>query len=154
MEGGKMEIILYKTADENIKLRKKLSEAFIIEGTLRSECSILSPTIELDTELNIATFNYAYIKDFNRYYYIVDIVAVGFKLWKISLKCDVLMSYSKAIGKLNVNVARNKAQYNLMLEDNSLSTYANSRTQCYNFPNRLTANANQFKYYLTLIGGE
>ena len=149
-----MELFLYKTSDSNNKISKKISDEIKLVGDIRAECSILNPIIEIETTLNISTFNYAKITEFNRYYFITDIVAVNNKFWKISLKCDVLMTYASEILDLNVNVLRNPSQFNLMLEDNQLNTYADTRTQCYNFPQSLTSSSdNQFKYYLTVIGG-
>lgn len=149
-----MKIVLYKTADENIRVTKSLTDSMELIGFLRGECSILNPTIEIESDMNISNYNYARIEDFNRYYFITDIVSVNNKFWKVSMRCDVLMSYANSIKKLEANVLRNKSQYNLMLEDNNLTTYSDDRTQCFNFPNTITAGGtNQFKYYLTLIGG-
>lgn len=148
-----MKLYLYTTPDENNKVSKVLNNQIMLEGTLRAECSVLSPSIEIETSVNIANYNYAYIEDFKRYYFIGDITAVSNRLWKISLRCDVLMSYASAIKKLEANILRNPYDYNMMLEDNQLNKYADDRVQCYNFPNALTGVENQFKYYLTLIGG-
>lgn len=150
-----MKIILYKTADENVKVSKSLNSPIELNGTLRAECSVLNPTIEdITPNVNISNYNYARIEDFNRYYYITDIVAVNNKLWKVSLKCDVLMSYADGIRSLKANILRNSSDYNLMLEDNQLQTYADDRVQTFNFPESLTPKTeSQFKYYLTLIGG-
>ena len=158
-----MKIILYKTADENVKLRKTLSEPIELNGTLRAECSVLNPSIEVEKVDSIegekvgsiATYNYAYIEDFGRYYYITDIVAVTDKFWKISLKVDVLMSYGDDILQLEANVLRNEYDFNLMLDDKQLNRYADDRVQCVNFPVTLSGSVNTggAKYYLTLIGG-
>ena len=148
-----MEIRLYNNSKSANTIKKTLSEALTLTGVLRGECSILNPVIEIDVDVNINNYNYAYVVEFSRYYFISDITVVNNKLWKITLHCDVLMTYASDIRKLNVNVLRNSSSYNLLLEDNQLNTYADERVQCINFPNSLTPVANQFKYYLTLIGG-
>lgn len=148
-----MNISLYQTSSSNNTLFKSLASEKTLQGILRSECSVLTPIIEIETDTNISAYNYAYIGDFGRYYYITDIVAVTDRLWKVSLKCDVLMSYANEISSLQVNVKRQKTEFNLMLEDNQLPLYADDRIQCYNFPISLTISPNQFKYYLTLVGG-
>ena len=149
-----MKITLCKTADENIRIKKTVTDKFDIEGCLLGECSILSPTIEIETELNLSSFNYAIIEAFNRCYFITDITVMYNKMWKISLKCDVLTTYSVDILNLQANILRNPDRCNLMLEDNQLNIYADDRVQCINFPNSLTSTSNnQFKYYLAVIGG-
>lgn len=148
-----MKIILYKTSDENNKVIKTFSAQIELSGTLHSECSILNPIIEdIKPPENISSFNYAFIEDFNRYYFITDISVINNQLWKISLRCDVLMSYAEDIMQLDVNILRNIYDYNLMIEDTKLPTYSDDRIQCFNFPKTLT-NKGNFKYYLTLIGG-
>lgn len=149
-----MNIYLYKTADNNNKVVKELTEKIVVTGVLRTECSVLNPIIEIETVLNISNYNYAKVEDFNRYYFITNIDVINDKLWKISLRCDVLMSYASDIHELDVNILRNPSRFNLMVEDNQLQKFADDRIQCYNFPNSLLSGSeNQFKYYLTVIGG-
>lgn len=64
--------------------------------------------------------NYAYIPDFNRYYFVTDIVSVRSGLWLFKLKCDVLMSFKDDIYDLECIVARNETTYNLMLSDSKM----------------------------------
>lgn len=157
-----MQIILYKTASEDNRITKVLSDEKQFFGFLRAECSILTPTLEIETTENLCNFNYAFIEDFNRYYYITDIVGVSNNIWKISFRCDVLMSFNAQIRSLYANILRQKTDFNLMLEDKQLPTYADDRTQCFNFPFPLTSysvspsldHANNFHYYLTVVGGD
>ena len=150
-----MKLYLYQTADTNNKLIKQLTDEILLQGTLRTECSVLNPVIEIETAVNISNYNYARIEDFNRYYFITDITATSDLLWKITLRCDVLMSYASDIKKLEANILRNSNDFNLMLDDVQLNKYADDRVQCVNFPVSLTGinGSGQFKYYLTLIGG-
>jgi hypothetical protein len=162
-----MKIILYTTADENIKVNKTLNNSKELYGTLREECSVINPIIEIES-VNISNYNYCYIEDFNRYYFIIDIIAVNNKFWKITLHCDVLMSYADSIKKLEAKILRNTNEYNLMLEDNQLNRYVDDRIQTFNFPNSLTIKQDNtdnpptdsteipfdtYHFYLTLIGG-
>lgn len=92
-----MQIILYKTASETNRLDKQLSSARIINGTLRSESSIINPTLLIQSDDSIIGYNYLYVKVFNRYYYINDITCVRHGLYRINCHVDVLMTYSSAI---------------------------------------------------------
>lgn len=91
-----MQIKLYNTTDDNIKVNKTLSDEVVYNIKIKAETSIIEPTIILQTE-NYITSNYAYIEHFNRYYYIENIVVFPNNIYNISLRCDVLMSYKDDI---------------------------------------------------------
>ena len=91
-----MQIKLYNTTDDNIKVDKLLSDEVVYNIKLKAETSIIEPTIILQTKNHI-TSNYAYIEHFNRYYYIENIVVYPNNIYNISLRCDVLMSYKDDI---------------------------------------------------------
>lgn len=91
-----MQIKLYNTTDDNIKVNKTLSDEVVYNIKIKAETSIIEPTIILQTE-NYITSNYAYIEHFNRYYYIENIVVFPSNIYNISLRCDVLMSYKDDI---------------------------------------------------------
>lgn len=99
-----MELVLYKTADENSKLEKTLSEEVSLVGALKDGCSITAPSIML--QQNPIGYNYAYIPAFNRYYYIKNITVVRKNIFMISLSVDVLMSFKNEIKELSGVVSR------------------------------------------------
>lgn len=77
---------------------------------LKDDTSILEPVIRLQTSNNVKGYNYAYIADFGRYYFVTDIVSdKGF--WDISLKCDVLASYKTSIGSMTPYVLRSSYEF-------------------------------------------
>ncbi|MBS7336597.1 MAG: hypothetical protein KIG81_01920, partial [Thermoguttaceae bacterium] len=49
----------------------------------------------------VLSANYCYINDFDRYYFIEDVVAIGNNLWAISMRTDVLMSHMGEIRELS-----------------------------------------------------
>lgn len=91
-----MDIILCKNNSEPNKINKILSDQYTLSGTLKEQTSITSPIIMIESG-NPVGFNYAYIPDFNRYYFISDIVNVSNNLWRINLKVDVLESFKSDI---------------------------------------------------------
>lgn len=95
-------ISLFKTASENNQVVKTLTDEKQLSGELRNQTSVLNPSIRIESADNISTYNYAYISEFGRYYYITDIVSVRTNCWTVSLRCDVLMSYKDEIQGLNV----------------------------------------------------
>ena len=91
-----MDIILCKNNSEPNKINKVLSDQYTLSGTLKEQTSITTPSIMIESE-NPVGFNYAYIPDFNRYYFISDIVNISNNLWRINLKVDVLESFKSDI---------------------------------------------------------
>lgn len=73
----------------------------VFSGTLKEETSIISPVVLMELE-NPSNYNYAYIPEFRRYYFISDIVSVRKGLWRISMKVDVLESFKNYILDLGV----------------------------------------------------
>ena len=95
-------ISLFKTASENNRVVKVLTDEKQLSGELRNQTSVLNPTIRIESSDNISGYNYCYISEFGRYYYITDIVSVRTNCWVVSLRCDVLMSYKDEIQSMNV----------------------------------------------------
>ena len=91
-----MIISLYNTNDSNIVVNKALTNKKDYAIKLKNNTSVISPTIILKTETLIAS-NYAYIPNFDRYYYIENIEVFPNDIYSITLKCDVLMSFKDDI---------------------------------------------------------
>lgn len=95
-----MDIIFYKTISEKNRVDKLLTEPFTLSGSLKAGSNLLSPSILVEANEDIAKYNYVYIEDFNRYYYIDTITNVKANLWNISLYVDVLFTYRNEIKNL------------------------------------------------------
>lgn len=67
-------------------------------------------------------FNYMYIDEFKRYYFINDII-LDSNLIILKSQCDVLMSFKDNIKDLNALVIRNEFEYNDLIVDNQIYTY-------------------------------
>ena len=96
-----MKITLYTNNSEKNKLEKNLVNAKEFSGNLREESSIVNPSILIQTE-NPSSFNYAYIPEFKRYYFIIDAVSVRTNIWRLSLHTDVLMSFKDELKATSV----------------------------------------------------
>ena len=79
---------------------------------IKRSSSIISPTIELDAGLatSPAAFNYAYISDWGRYYYVSDWV-FNERLWTAKLSVDPLASFKTPIGSYSGYVLRSASAY-------------------------------------------
>ena len=102
-----MNIIFYKLQDELTDVHKAktltATETYIpltVTGTLRSSASKLAPVIDFAKDITYFNdYNYAYIADFGRYYFVenpisvrVGITSLSFKLWNIFLTLSVIAS--------------------------------------------------------------
>ena len=117
-----MNITLYKTKSANNAISKKL----VSEKNLGNSCmladntSVTSPTViiggikSLDT---ISDYNYAYIAQCHRYYYINDIIALSGGRVKLILSVDVLMSFKSDILNSTQLVIRQKNKGKMYLAD-------------------------------------
>lgn len=99
-----MEIKLYKTKSERIRIKKVLENELNLNGSLKDQSSIITPVFVLET--NPIGYNYCYIPAFGRYYYITNIIAIRKHLFQLQLKCDVLMTYQTEIYSLQALIDR------------------------------------------------
>lgn len=120
-----MDIKLYTNLDENIKLDKELLGDLTLHCSIIENTDVLNPVVKvklasIDPFTIIRVYNYAYIPDLNRYYYITDYKMDVGGITIIYLKVDVLMSYKESILNLSALISRNQYLYNNMLEDTRL----------------------------------
>ena len=130
-----MQIKFYKNSSEKNKIGKSLSSGLTLNGNLRDECSITSPSILVDAN-SLVDYNYCYIPEFKRYYFISDITSVRNNLWRVSLKCDVLESFKKDILNLSCIVDKQQNQsYSNNIDDGSYINRADSFVEIANYQN-------------------
>ena len=145
-------ISLFKTASENNRVVKVLTDEKRLSGELRNQTSVLNPTIRIESADNISGYNYCYISEFGRYYYITDIVSVRTNCWVISLRCDVLMSYKDEIQSMNVilNNTQETGLSNYLASPNWVSL-VKTKTYIKVFPSGLSE---QGEFILITAGGD
>ena len=145
-----MELVLYTNNSADNVVTKKLSEALAtLNGTLRKDCSITDPVIEVEAINNAiaAECNYAKIADFGRYYFVRNIELVG-KLWRIHMHVDVLASFQTPLKSLDAVIARQENLYNVMLEDGMFKTYSDPNISVFKFPTAFDT----YQYILAVSG--
>lgn len=96
-----MNIILYDNKSPKNKIGKTLVNANNITGTLRGETSTSNIQMLVNI-VNLNPYNYMYIADFDKYYFITNIISVRTGLWLVNASIDVLESYKNEILQLNV----------------------------------------------------
>ena len=131
-----MEIKLYKTSSPRKKLVKELSDGITLVGTLRAQSSVMSPTFTVQNTA-VVGYNYCYIPDFGRWYYINGIDALRSNLFELSLGIDVLMTYAGAIRSNAAIVDKVQPQYAAMpyINDGSYVSTNKMEQSVINFAN-------------------
>lgn len=87
------------TKKRNSTARPDITQPGYYEGDIKEDFSPLSFTMTFNRALANATvpkYNYAYISDFGRYYYVTDWVFVK-GLWRAAFTVDVLATYKEQI---------------------------------------------------------
>ncbi len=107
-----MQIEFYNTNSEVNRIGKTLTNKTVLTGNFKGEVDLRNPVMTVTT--NLLNFNYCYIPDLNRYYFIDKIEITRSNLYTIMLHIDVLETYKNAIKKLNVIVSQssNNPYYN------------------------------------------
>lgn len=145
-----MNITLYVNNSEKNKIGKNLTNGFSLSGTLRDSTNIINPVILIEIN-EIGNYNYCYIENFNRYYFITDITVIRTGLFAISLTVDVLESFKSDIKNLSVILLNTEnVGLNNYLPSQVFRNNVKSRTDILNFPNGLNDSG---EFILITAGG-
>lgn len=144
-----MNIVLYINASEINAVDKNLTELTTLTGTLREQSSIIDPIITIsDIDSYVGQMNYAYIPQFNRYYFITNVESVRNNLWRVSFHVDVLYTYRVEIRANSAIIERNENEYDLKLNDGLFRTQQNPRIKQFPFPSGF----NRWNFVLAVAG--
>ena len=144
-----MNIVLYSNSSEINAVDKNLTELATLTGTLREQSSIIDPIITISGIDNyISQMNYAYIPQFNRYYFITNVESVRNNLWRVSFHVDVLHTYREAIRANSAIIERNENEYDLKLNDGLFRTQQNPRIEQF----RCASGFNTWNFDLAVAG--
>lgn len=142
-----MIITLYQNVSPPNYVNKDIQYVEIIEGVLRTPASVTDPVISIARD-NLTGFNYAYIAEYGRYYFLTGVSTVTDKLLSVSFHVDVLMTYKDAIADMQAIIKRQENKYNLYLDDGIFKAYQNTKHKIIGFPNGFS----QYSYILALAG--
>lgn len=143
-----MTIQLYNNSEPKIKLSKSPTLVDTLTGILREESSVRDPVITIERS-SITGFNYAYIPEFGRYYFVTEVESVRNNLIRLHLHCDVLKSFDSGIRSNAAIISKSADKYNMLINDNSIRTYQNSLYTYKGFPSGFGSN---FEYVLLVAG--
>lgn len=131
------------------KIGKRIVDIKSLYGSLKNETDIINPKILVDVNFSdIKYTNYLTIPEFNRKYFIDEIVAVRDNMLMISAHVDVLESFGNLIKENTAVVLRQENDFNLLLNDGVFKAQQNPRIFLRDFPSGL----GDFNYIL-ITGG-
>lgn len=144
-----MDIVLFNNTSEKNKIGKNLSTVNTLSGYLKESTSITHPVILIEYASPVG-FNYVYIQEFSRYYYVIDATVVRQNLIRLSLAVDVLESFKTQILAQPAIVDKNEVRIEKYLPDENLITLVKTKTDIVNFPSGLLDTG---EYILITAGG-
>ena len=148
---------LYNNEPMNKITKSPQDLGLVLTGTLRDESSIVDPVVIVECA-NPIVANYAYIPEFNRYYYIRNIDAYRsyndgenmHNLWRITMHTDVLKTFSEGILGSPCIVGKSSNRFNLYLNDNRYKLKQNDLISVQRFPEGF--DLGDMTYVLVLLG--
>lgn len=143
-------INLYKLAKRQNSTKQPVGTetSVSLSGLMKTPSSIINPVITVKDNPN--GYNYAYISDFSRYYFIDDII-YRMGEWEISLSVDALASFKTAIGTTYAYVMRSASHYTGTIKDD-LYALTGAYSKNYQVWNPFGVSTNNMYFYVTCIG--
>lgn len=148
-----MEINLFTCTAENERVDKTnfINNRFVMDGALRNESSIIDPIIVVE-KTNPSGYNYMYIEEFGRWYFINNIISLRNKIWEIHAHVDVLYTWGADIKNMEglADKLEDPLNSNLYYDDGSFIMDCRKDIQVKEFPSGLNETG---QYILICAGG-
>lgn len=106
-----MKIKLYNTTSANNVINKVLTDEIEFDIKFKDKTDVKNPMVILRCS-DIILSNYAFIEEFNRYYFIERIELYPNDIYYIYLKCDVLETYKEELLKCEGYINQQKQNVN------------------------------------------
>lgn len=90
--------------------------------TYKKPTSLRSPVVEIATD--VRTYDYAYISDFGRYYFVSDVISIHNGLTEYHLEADPMASQKSKIGSTVARIAFSSTGYDKWIPDARLGVYS------------------------------
>ena len=150
-----MELNLFTCTAENERVDKTnyISNRFVLNGNLKDASSVIDPVIMIEkNNPTLYDYNYMYIPEFKRWYYINDIISVKNGLWEIHAHVDVLYTWGADIKRMNgvADKLEDILNANVYYDDGSFIMDSRNDIEVKEFPSGLNENGS---YILICAGG-
>lgn len=136
-----MVIKLYINTSDPKAVDKTLTGEISITGVARDPVDVVNPVIEYQRgETDITGYNYAYIEDFNRWYF-MDVTCDSYNMLTLTMHCDALSTAKNYLRARNATITRNQRLYNSYLNDPEFPSYAYTNIVTKVFPTPVTGDS-------------
>lgn len=132
-----MEAKLYVNKSDKNVLLKTLDSESTKTLTLKVDTTIQAPVFTLSSSNWDNSYNYIYIEELSRYYFIDKVVKLGGGIVELECTIDPLMSFREEILNLSGTIVRSESLYNGYLIDGSYQTYCYENIVTKKFPNAM-----------------
>ena len=132
-----MNIILYQMLKDRDIINKEIganTPSLNVAGHARDEISIESPVLLVETDLDITSYNYVWIENFHRYYFIEKRRMIRNNLVEITCQEDYLYSWMSEIYSWTVDLERGQYDWNLYFKDNEFMALEGHNLNVLEFP--------------------
>ena len=153
-----MTCTLYTNKQDKATLKKFLSDGRGYTITFKDDnIDIINPTIIISSDISaLKDYNYVYLPNLNRYYFINGFSSLLGNRTELSLSVDVLMSWQSDILNMSVIANRSTNKGNRQMTDPLLPTLNKTNKSVYRlsnglfYPSKLSA-ATSRCYVLTIL---
>ena len=127
-------MIIYNYKGQPNTINKKLTPLGMLNVTLQPEINVHNPTLKIHIPPNMYGFNYVYIEDFKKYYFVENVRYIGGQTYLLTLSLDVLQTYKDVILQSTALIVESdNANRDLSLNSNVFNVFP--KTEILNFPN-------------------
>ena len=147
-----MNITLCQNLSENNIINKSIIDVENISAVIKGPISVETPVLLLQYNSSLQDINYFKIPEFDRCYYITDVVDLTGGRYQITGKSDVLESFKTAILGLTAIVDKQQGAslVNMYIDDGSYMVENKEFNSVINFPNGFNSEG---EYILITAGG-
>ena len=126
-------MILYNYKGQPNTINKALKPLGTINVSLRPELNVHNPTLKIQIPHNMYGFNYVYIDEFKKYYFVENVIFLGGNTYILTLSLDVLQTYKDTILKSSALIVESdNANRNLSVNSNVFNVFP--KTEILHFP--------------------
>lgn len=130
------------------------TESVTYSCNMLDDCSIISPKISIagaDNTFNPRRYNYAYIADFDRWYFVSDWV-YSQRIWNAMLSEDVLASWKNGIGNSKQYITRASAALSNNIIDGRYATTTTNTKKTDAFTTPFVSSRDSGTYIISVLG--
>lgn len=143
-------VTIYTNTSGDDYFDKVLSGGTSVSCDFKNPVDIERPTIYIACTDAYDTYNYCYIAEFNRYYWMKPVASNG-QTMTFECESDPLMSFKTQIRACPAVVSRNPWHFDLYLPDSKLPIETRTASAIIKFPNNLFSGDHNC-YVLTTLG--